>query len=114
MATLMHAKVRPQITGDYGATSKQRTIGVGVALVGLTLAVITLIAHRGLGSPELARSSRQDPEDARHRQGVRWPDDARQLHSSCSTSWSPVAASRASQPGSPGSAHFVNWHSLSS
>jgi hypothetical protein len=57
MATLMHAKVRPQISDDYGATSKQRTIGVGVALVGMALAVITLIANLSAAGDESIRST---------------------------------------------------------
>lgn len=57
MATLMHAKVRPQITDDYGATSRQRTIGVGLALVGMGLAVVTLIANLNAAGDESIRSS---------------------------------------------------------
>lgn len=57
MATLMHAKVRPQISDDYGATSRQRTIGVGVALVGMALVVITLIANLSAAGDEAIRST---------------------------------------------------------
>jgi hypothetical protein len=57
MATMMHAKVRPQITDDYGATSKQRTIGIGLAIVGMALAVVTLIANLSAAGDGAIRSS---------------------------------------------------------
>lgn len=57
MTTIMQARVRPKTSDDYRAPSKPRTVGLGLALVGLTLASVAFIASLAAVSDEGIRAA---------------------------------------------------------
>lgn len=57
MATIMHAKVRPLVSDDYSGASRQRSIGLALAVVGMALGVVTLIANLAAAGDASVRAS---------------------------------------------------------
>lgn len=57
MATIMHAKVRPLVSDDYSGASRQRTIGLALAVIGMALGVVTLVANLAAAGDESVRAS---------------------------------------------------------
>ena len=45
MAAIMQPRVRPASTADYRAPSRPRTIGLALSIIGLMLALVTLIVN---------------------------------------------------------------------